>query len=188
MRCTRFLHTSHYKLRFCPAFVSFATVSSHLLPRTTTARFDDTRRARRSKANAEGGAKSFPFPCSCPRVFCRRTDIPLVARAGIFRGFVEGPMRLRNTAHKVPTPLLCSCTQWLCTTPSKIEYREKKTRGLNEKEPPLPNPPFRRREAADGGVKTGFSRGITPLISVVQWHCPKGVYTTPTPLLCSCTQ
>ncbi len=45
---------------------------------------------------------------------------------------------------------------------------EKKTKGLNEKEPPLPNPPFRRREAADGGVKTGFSRGITPLISVVQ--------------------
>ena len=60
--------------------------------------------------------------------------------------------------------------------------------GRNEKEPPLPNPSFRRREAADGGGKTGISRGITPLISVVQWHCPKGVYTTPTPLLCNCTQ
>ena len=58
----------------------------------------------------------------------------------------------------------------------------------NEKEPPLPNPPFRRREAVDGGAKTGISRGITPLISVVQWHGPKGVYTTPTPLLCNCTQ
>ena len=145
----------------------------------------DVLAARRRTRRAVRKAPRFRAVAPC---FLPSRRHPLVARAGIFRGFVEGPMRPRNTAHKVPTPLLCSCTQWLCTTPSKIEYREKKTRGLNEKEPPLPNPPFRRREAADGGVKTGFSRGITPLISVVQWHCPKGVYTTPTPLLCSCTQ
>lgn len=135
-----------------------------------------------------GRCEKFPVSVQLPPCFLPSRRHPLVARAGIVRGFVEGPMRPRNTAHKVPTPLLCSCTQWLCTTPSKIEYREKKTRGLNEKEPPLPNPSFRRREAADGGLETGFSRGITPLISVVQWHCPKGVYTTPTPLLCNCTQ
>ena len=135
-----------------------------------------------------GRCEKLPVSVQLPPCFLPSHRHPLVARPGIVRGFVEGPMRPRNTAHKVPIPLLCSCTQWLCTTPSKIEYREKKTRGRNEKEPPLPNPPCRRREATDGGVKMGISRGITPLISVVQWHCPKGVYTTPTPLLCNCTQ
>ena len=83
-------------------------------------------------------------------------------------------MHLRNSAHKAPIPLLCSCTQWLRTLPSKYRIRGKEDKG-GETKKNLPSPTRRsdvERQRTEGD--NGVFEGETHLISMAQWHCPKG--------------
>ena len=159
-------------------------MSFRLLPRTTTARCDDTRCARLSKANAEGGAKSFPFPCSCPRVFCRRADIPLVARAGIVRGFAVGPMRPRNSAHESANTPLVQLHAMAVHNAKQNRIRGKEDKGGETKKnlPSLTRRSVveRQRTEGDNGV---FEGDNTPYSGSAVALSERGLHNANTPLV-----
>ena len=159
MRCTRFLHTSHYKLRFCPAFVSFAAGTVCALPRTATTRFDGTRRARLSKANGGRRCKKRPVSVHLHPRFLALTQTP-----------ARYPRRLLSRGRRkadVPTK---HCTQSANTPPVQLHTmaahaaKQNRIRGKEDKgdemKKNLPSPTRRsdverQRTEGDNGVFEG---------------------------------
>ena len=104
----------------------------------------------------EAVQKAPRFRAFAPSFFLPSRSPPLAAHAGSFRGDAGRPMCLRNIAHKAPIPLLCSCTQWLRTPPSKYRIRGKEDKG-GETKKNLPSPTRRpdverQRIEGDNGV------------------------------------